>query len=72
MADTNPTVEPGAADAAAAAAKAAADEAAAAIPAPPKGADFDTIATMHNQLLAESAEKAAAFHKKYVVNFKSK
>lgn len=58
---------------AAAAKKAAAEEAAetAPIPAPPKGADFDTVAAMHQELLGKDPEAAAAFHKKHVLGFKA-
>lgn len=44
----------------------------AAIPSPPKGADFDTVAQMHTKLCAEgNHELAASFHKKHVLGFKS-
>ena len=56
----------------AAAEAAAAEEAAKApIPAPSKGADFDTVAAMHQDLLGKDAEAAAAFHKKHVLGFKA-
>lgn len=42
------------------------------VPAPPKGADFDTVAAMHQQLLSEASPVADAFHKKHVLGFKSK
>jgi len=42
------------------------------VPAPPKGADFDTVASMHQQLLSEGSPAAEAFHKKHVLGFKSK
>lgn len=43
------------------------------VPVPAKGADFDTIAAQHQELLAAGDPAvAAAFHKKYVLGFKSK
>lgn len=55
-----------------AAAKQAAARAEAAIPSPPKDADFNAVADMHQQLIAENKhELAAAFHKKHVLGFKA-
>ena len=64
-----------AAEAEAAAKKAAEAEAVkteAAIPTPPKGADFDTVAAIHSDLVAKNNPAAAAFHKKHVLGFKGK
>lgn len=43
------------------------------IPAPAKGADYDAVAAMHQDLVnAGDAAIAAAFHKKHVLGFKQK
>lgn len=63
------TIEQKAAEEAARAAAAARE---AAIPVPPKGADYDTVASIHQQLLVDKrSEDAHLFHKKYVLGFKA-
>lgn len=72
MPDTLTPEEKAAAEAEAAR-KAAAETEAVSIPTPAKGADFDTIAAQHNDLVREGRhEVAAAFHKKYVLGYKGK
>ena len=66
MADPTPEQQA----AAEAAAKKATAEAEAAVPAPPAGADYDVVATMHVRLVAEQSPHADAFHKKHVLGFK--
>jgi hypothetical protein len=42
------------------------------VPAPAKGADYDTIAAQYESLLASGDPAAAAFHKKHVLGYKGK
>lgn len=57
---------------AAAAKQPAAAPAAPEVPTPPKGADFDTIAAIHQDLVAKNSPVADAFHKKHVLGYKGK